>query len=128
MLWCVLCNLLCTYLCCVHTFICIIPCTTVSEAVTDLMVNTTERSATLTATPPPVTNGIIVSYMVSYNVDGSTAIETINFNTTNQDLMGTVEPLLPFTTYVFSVSACTSVGCGPSANVTATTLEDGELT
>ena len=126
MLWYVLYNLLCTYLCCVHTFACIVPCTTVSEAVTDLMVNTTERSATLTATPPPVTNGIIVSYMVSYNVSGSTVIETIN--ATNQDLMGTVESLLPFTTYVFSVRACTSVGCGPSANATATTLEDGELT
>ena len=115
-------------MCCVHTFICIIACTTVSEAVTDLMVITTERSAILTATRPPVTNGIIVSYMVSHKVNGTTVTKTINFTSTNQNLMGIVGSLLPFTTYFFSVRACTSVGCGPSANATATTLEDGELT
>lgn len=66
--------------------------------------------------------------MVSYNVNGSIDTETLNFTTTNQNLRGTVTSLLPFTNYVFSVRACTSVGCGPAANDTARTLEDGELT
>lgn len=114
---------------CLYILICIIPCITVSEAVTDLTVTPNKRSALLEATPPPVTNGIIVSYNVSYNVNGSMDIRMMVFTATvNQELRGTVEPLLPFTIYVFKVSACTSVGCGPfSVNVTETTLEDGEL-
>ena len=113
-----------------YVFTCIISCTTVSEAVIDLTVIPNKRSASLEATPPPVTNGIIISYNVSYNVNGSMDIMVMEFNATmSQDLRATVEPLLPFTTYVFSVAACTSVGCGPfSVPEIITTLEDGELT
>ena len=112
----------------------IIPCNIVSNSiddlmVTDLMVTASERSALLEASPPSVTNGIIISYIVYYNVIGSTNIMTMNFTTTNQHLRETVGSLLPFTTYIFSVRVCTSVGCGPSSNtVTAITLEGGELT
>ena len=101
----------------------------VSEAVTDLRVTTAARSATLMASQPPVTNGIIVSYIVSYHANGSTDIRTMNFTAINQFLNGTVTSLLPFTTYVFSVRACTSVACSQSSNnVTEMTLEDGEFT
>ena len=90
---------------------------------------TAARSAMLMASQPPVTNGTIVSYTVSYHVNGSTDIRTMNFTAINQFLDGTVTSLLPFTTYVFSVRACTSVACSQSSNnVTEMTLEDGEFT
>jgi len=92
------------------------------------MVTTAERSALLMASPPPVRNGIIISYIISYHVDGSTGVVTINSTTNNMFLNHAVMPLMPFTNYVFTVRACTIAGCGPaSENVTALTLEDGEL-
>ena len=98
------------------------------EAVLDLMVTTAERSALLEASPPPVSNGIIISYTVLYNVNGSANMMTINFTAVNQQLNNTVGSLLPFTNYVFTVRACTIAGCGPpSDSVTATTLEDCKL-
>ena len=93
------------------------------------MVTTAERSALLEASPPPVSNGIIINYIVSYNVNGSTNTVTINFTTVNQQLNSTVGSLLPFTNYVFTVTACTIAGCGPpSESVTVMTLEDCKLT
>ena len=93
------------------------------------MVTPAERSVLLTANPPPVSNGIIVTYIVSYNVNGFTNIMTMNFTADNQQrLNGTLGSLLPFTTYVFSVRACTTVGCSNSSdNVTEMTLEDGKM-
>ena len=95
-----------------------------------MSVSPNERSASLTASPPPVTNGVIISYSVSYNVNGSTDIVIIFITAEpNQYLSGTIESLLPFTYYVFSVRACTNVGCGPSSdNEIVMTLEDGMLT
>ena len=92
------------------------------------MVTPAARSALLMASPPSISNGIIILYLVSYNVNGSTNVMTTNFTTDNQHLNDTVEPLLPFTDYVFTVRACTTAGCGPvSDNVTAMTLEDGKM-
>lgn len=92
------------------------------------MVTTAEQSALLVASPPPVSNGIIVTYIVLYNVNGSTNIMRITFNAVNQQLNSTVGSLLPFTNYVFTVIACTFAGCGPSSDsVTAMTLEDCKL-
>ena len=112
------------------TFIWILLCHIVSEEVEDLDVTPNERSVSLTASPPPVTNGIIINYNVSYNVNGSTDIMIMNITAEpNQHLSGTIESLLPFTYYVFSVRACTNVGCGPSSeNEIVMTLEDGALT
>ena len=112
-----------------HLLILIILYDTVSGAVSDLMVTTAERSALLMASQPPMSNGIIMLYIVSYNVNGSTNIMTMNFTTDYQRLNGTVGSLLPFTNYVFTVRACTAAGCGPpSVNVTEMTLEDGKMT
>lgn len=102
-------------------------CDTVSEAITDLDITPAARSALLDADPPPVTNGIIIEYMVSYNINGSTNVLLMNFTTNDERLRGTVGQLVPFTSYVFTVRACTSVGCGPSSeNFTTMTLEDGK--
>ena len=87
-----------------------------------------ERSALLEASPPPVSNGIIISYVVLYNVNGSANMMTMSFNAVNQNLSSTVGSLLPFTNYIFTVRACTIAGCGPSSDsVTAMTLEDGKF-
>ena len=95
----------------------------------DLRVTTAEQSALLEASPPPISNGIIIIYTVSYNVNGSTNMITINFTAVNQQLNSTVGSLLPFTNYVFRVRACTIAGCGlPSESVIAMTLEDCKLT
>ena len=92
------------------------------------MVTAAERSALLEASPPPVSNGIIINYVVSYYVNGSANMMTMNFTAVNQYLNSTVGSLLPFTNYIFTVRACTTVGCGPtSENITAMTLEDGKL-
>ena len=116
-----------TYVYSDHVITLIILCDIVSGAISDLMVIPAERSAQLTASPPNITNGIITSYNVSYRVNGSSNVKVENFTTNNQFLSDTVQPLLPFTTYVFSVSACTVAGCGPSTSETSMTLEDGEL-
>ena len=106
----------------------IIFCNSVSGAVTDLRVTTAEQSAVLMASVPTVTNGIIRYYEASYGVVGSDN-DTVNITTDDQSLNGTIEMLLPFTNYTFSVRACTIAGCGPISNVvTEMTLEDGELT
>ena len=93
------------------------------------MVTTAEQSALLAASPPPISNGIIISYTVSFNVNGSTNRIIINFTAVNQQLNSTVGSLLPFTNYVFTVRACTIAGCGPpSESIIAMTLEDCKLT
>ena len=99
------------------------------SVVNDLVVTPAKRSVLLMASPPPVSNGIIIIYIVSYNVNGSTNIMTMNFTADNQQrLLDTLGPLLPFTNYVFSVRACTTLECSNSSdNVTAVTLEDGKI-
>ena len=69
--------------------------------------------------PPAAANGILVNYTVFQAGDVIAA-------TPPNVLQYTVSPLLPFTTYSFSVMACTSVGCVESQEIQATTEEDGE--
>ena len=90
---------------------------------------TTARTALLTANLPNITSGVITYYEVSYQITGSSNEVTLNINTTDSmPLNGTVTGLIPFTNYTFSVSACTTAGCGdPSDEVTQSTLEDGML-
>jgi len=97
----------------------------VPEAVADFMVETTERSALLLANPPDVTNGIVIYYLISYQLVGSVNVITMNFTTTDMSLNTTLTSLLPFTNYTFSVRPCTIAGCGPASINTRSTLEDG---
>jgi len=98
----------------------------VPEAVTDFMVVTTERSTLLLANPPDVTNGIVIYYLISYQLVGSLNVMMMNFTTTDMSLNTTITSLLPFTNYTFSVRPCTIAGCGPASNrATTSTLEDG---
>jgi len=89
------------------------------------MVETTERSALLLASPPVVTNGIVIYYLISYQLVGSVNVIVMNFTTTDMSLNATLTSLLPFTNYTFSVRPCTIAGCGPASINTRSTLEDG---
>ena len=93
------------------------------------MVETTERSALLEASPPDVTNGIVIYYLISYQLVGSVNVMMMNLTTTDMSLNSTLTSLLPFTNYTFSVRPCTIAGCGPASNnLTAPTLQDGKFT
>ena len=78
------------------------------------------RYITISWDPPAAANGILVNYTVLLGdeVISSTPPNVLQFM---------VLPLLPFSTYTFSVMACTSVGCVESQEIESTTLEDGEL-
>ena len=69
--------------------------------------------------PPAAANGILVNYTVlqAGDVIAATPPDVLQYS---------VSPLLPFTTYSFSVMACTSVGCVESQDIQTTTQEDGE--
>ena len=82
------------------------------------------RNVTLTWAPPPEQgrNGIITFYRI-------TCIETINgglvVNTTTTETTLTVKNLKPAFEYRCHVTASTSVGEGPAAQLLFTTAEDG---
>ena len=96
--------------------------------VTQFVVVATRNSALVTATPPSITNGVVIGYIVSYQLVGSGDVLMVNFTTNDTLLNDEVQSLLPFTNYLFSVRACCDVRCSPNSNnVTLLTLEDGEL-
>ena len=87
--------------------------------------SSSSRSAVLTWDPPndEDQNGVIVEYTINV-----TAVETgEEFQFTSNITMLTVTTLRPFTTYLCTIAASTSVGLGPFSTVfTLRTPEDGE--
>lgn len=77
------------------------------------------RSLTLSWDPPSISNGILIHYIIVLN---SSELNRTFPNTTILE----VTNLLPFTTYQFTVMACTSIGCIESPPEFATTLEAGK--
>ena len=77
------------------------------------------RSLTLSWEPPSISNGILTHYII---VQNSSELDQIFPNTTILEITN----LLPFTTYQFTVMACTSVGCTESTAEFITTLEAGK--
>ena len=77
------------------------------------------RSLALLWEPPSVSNGILIHYIIVRN---SSELDRVFSNTTILQ----VTDLLPFTTYQFTVMACTSVGCTESSPEFATTMEAGK--
>lgn len=77
------------------------------------------RYITISWDRPAATNGILVNYTILQAGDVIAA-------TPPSVLQYSVSPLLPFTTYSFSVMACTSVGCVESQERETITMEDGE--
>ncbi|XP_058895005.1 usherin [Kogia breviceps] len=72
---------------------------------------------TISWIPPAQPNGIIQSYRLQRNeVPYPFSFDAVTFNYTD-------EALLPFSTYRYVVTACTSEGCSTSAPTSITTLE-----
>ena len=81
--------------------------------------NITSTSVTLIISRPLVPNGVITMYhIIRNNITLATIFDTLSYTVTN---------LKPFTTYTFSVQACTAVGCQQSEPTTVTTLESRPL-
>ena len=87
--------------------------------------STSSRSAVLTWDPPNAEdqNGVIVEYTINV-----TAVETgEEFQFTSNTTIFTITTLRPFTTYLCTIAASTSIGLGPFSTVfTLRTPEDGE--
>ena len=65
-------------------------------------------------------NGDITGYMIRYDRDSRLISDS------SSTIAYTVEELIPFTEYSFSVAAVNSVGTGPFSEQTATTLESSK--
>lgn len=81
----------------------------------------TSTTLTVTADPPAIPNGELISYQLYRN--GSKILEVVP---TSQDssVEFNVDELQPHTVYAFGVEVCTSGGCGLSESVTIRTSED----
>ena len=83
----------------------------------------TSKSVTLTWNPPTEPNGFITEYR--FQCSGENHV--VNSNVTGSQTTTTLSGLLPYTNYFCSITAYTSVGGGPAATASVTTLQDSEL-
>eukprot|EP00731_Ephydatia_muelleri_P018991 Em0011g1031a len=84
--------------------------------------NQTFTTITLTWQPPPVPNGVIIMYQVTYSTNG--VVNT--YNTTTPPV--TITGLVPRTTYTFSVTAYTITGPGTPQQVQTSTADIPHVT
>ena len=89
----------------------------------NFVISVTSRTLTLSWSPPLPSqrNGVIISYLITCSSGGS----IINSTRTSSTSL-TITGLQPFTNYICSVSAVTTVGDGPQTLVSGTSNEDGE--
>ena len=89
-------------------------------------VNSTSVTISWDPPLPAIQNGIIIAYAINLTtVGGSGNVSQYSSDSNNI----TVWLLHPFTTYIYTVAAQTSVGTGPfTNNFTVMTLEDGMFT
>ena len=79
------------------------------------------KSLNVTWSAPATPNGVITEYQLQCSGGGQV------FNHTVMETMTTLSGLLPYTNYSCSITAHTSVGGGPAATISVTTLQDSEL-
>ena len=92
---------------------------------TAMAVSSTSISVTWKPLAPEDQNGIITGYVL--NVISLKSRETVDVSVQNSTLQTSVDGLTPYTTYIISIAATTSVGQGPFSPVTTVnTPEDGE--
>ncbi|KAL5486530.1 hypothetical protein EMCRGX_G019023 [Ephydatia muelleri] len=84
--------------------------------------NKTFTTITLTWQPPPVPNGVIIMYQVTYSTNG--VVNTHNRTTPPVIITG----LVPRTTYIFSVTAYTITGPGTPQQVQTSTADIPHVT
>ena len=70
---------------------------------------------------PATPNGVITEYQLQCSGGGQV------FNRTVMETTTTLSGLLPYTSYSCSITAHTSVGGGPAATTSVTTLQDGTV-
>eukprot|EP00731_Ephydatia_muelleri_P019106 Em0011g1146a len=85
-------------------------------------ISNTFTTITLTWQPPPVPNGVIIMYQVTYSTNG--VVNTYNTATPQVIMTG----LVPRTTYTFSVTAYTITGPGTPLQVQTSTADIPNVT
>eukprot|EP00731_Ephydatia_muelleri_P018993 Em0011g1033a len=83
----------------------------------------TFTTITLTWQPPPVPNGVIIMYQVTYSTNG-----VVNIYNTATPPPVTITGLVPRTTYTFSVTAYTITGPGTPLQVQTSTADIPHVT
>ena len=83
----------------------------------------TSKGVLLTWKPPTEPNGFITEYR--FQCFGENHV--VNSNVTGSQTTTILSGLLPYTNYFCSITAYTSVGGGPAATASVTTLQDSEL-
>ena len=79
------------------------------------------RSINASWSAPSTPNGVITEYQLQCSGGGQV------FNRTVMETTTTLSGLLPYTNYSCSITAHTSVGGGPAATTSVTTLQDSEF-
>ena len=91
---------------------------------TAIAVSSTSVSHTWKPLAPQDQNGIITGYVL--NVMSLRSKESFEISVLNSTLQTSVDALTPYSTYIISIAATTSVGIGPFSPVTTVnTPEDG---
>ena len=86
-----------------------------------VIITITSKSVTLTWKPPTEPNGFITEYRFQCSGENHAVSSNVMGSQTTTTLSG----LLPYTNYSCSITAHTSVGGGPAATTSVTTLQDG---
>ena len=108
----------------IATVISLMMCRTVPAGPPRQVFAIAENSKTITLiwSAPSTPNGVITEYQLQCSGGGQVFSRTVMETTT------TLSGLLPYTSYSCSITAHTSVGGGPAATTSMTTLQDGEST
>ena len=83
----------------------------------------TSKTINVTWSAPSTPNGVITEYQLQCSGGGQVFSPVVPGSQTTTTLSG----LLPYTNYSCSITAHTSVGGGPAATTSVTTLQDGNI-
>ena len=110
----------------IATVISLMMCCTVPAGPPRHIIVIVENSTTITLfwSAPLTPNGVITDYQLQCSGDG----QMLSYSVLGSQTTTTLSGLLPYTNYSCSITAHTSVGGGPAATTSVTTLQDGEHT
>ena len=89
-----------------------------------LAVSNSSTSITFTWKPPHDINGTITNYTIRCSIPGTGVTHILDLEGSQNTTI--LSGLLPYTDYMCSITAHTSIEIGSPASVTVTTLQDGE--
>ena len=93
-----------------------------------LNVSLSSSSIILSWSAPATPNGVITEYQLQCSGGGQVFSRTVMGSQTQTQTTTTLSGLLPYTSYSCNITAHTSVGGGPAATTSLTTVQDGERT